>query len=59
MALKVENPDIKVVAKHSVSVTTLNDLGMTHGDITVWVPLGCKEKIMEIKDQPIEILLRT
>ena len=54
VALKAENPDIGVVAKHSMSVTTLNDLGMTHGDITEWVPLDCKEKMIEINGQPMD-----
>ena len=54
VAPKAEHPDIEVVAKHMVSVTTLNDLGMTHGDITEWIPLACKEKIIEINGQPTD-----
>ena len=43
--LQAENPDIVVLAKHAISFDTLNYLAMTHGDITEWVPLDCKEKI--------------
>ena len=43
--LKAENPDIEVLSKHVMSANTLNGLGMTHGDITEWIPLDCKQKI--------------
>jgi hypothetical protein len=41
---RAENPDIEVLVKHAISLNTLNYLRMTHGDITEWVPLDCKEK---------------
>ena len=43
--LKSENPDVVVLAKHAISFDTLSYFAMTHGDITEWVPLDCKEKI--------------
>lgn len=52
--LKAENPDVVVLAKHVISINTLNYLGMTHGDITEWVPLGCKEKIARSDGQPTD-----
>jgi hypothetical protein len=52
--LKAENPDMEVLAKHVMSVNTLNSLGMTHGDITEWVPLDCKQKIARSDGQPTD-----
>jgi hypothetical protein len=53
-ALKAENPDIEVLTKHPMSLSTLNNLGMTHGDITEWVPLDCKQKIARIDRQSMD-----
>jgi len=50
--LEAENPDIEVLAKHALSVNTLNSLGMTPGDITEWIPLDCKQKITRSDSQP-------
>jgi len=52
--LKAENPDIEVLAKHALSVNTLNYLGMTHGDITEWIPLDCKQKVTRSDGQPTD-----
>jgi len=53
-ALEAENPDLQVLTKHSVSHSTLNDLGMAYSEITEWVPLDCKQKIIQIKGRPLD-----
>ena len=42
---RAENPDVEFLAPHIINANTLNNLGITHCDITEWVPLGSKQKI--------------
>jgi hypothetical protein len=59
-ALKAENPDIEVLAKHVMGIRRLDHLGMMHGDITEWTPFDYKQKTIGINGQAtIEILFRT
>jgi hypothetical protein len=51
-ALRAENPDLAVLTKHSMNHVTLADLGMAYGDITEWIPLDCKQKVIRINDLP-------
>ena len=44
-ALRSENPDIEVLARHSVDTTIIAQLGMADGEILEWLPLDCKEQL--------------
>jgi hypothetical protein len=41
--LKAKNPDVELLSRHAISISMLEKLGMTEGDITERVPLDCKQ----------------
>jgi len=45
--VSAENPDIEVLSRQAVDMSTIGRLGMPPGDITEWVPLDCKEKLID------------
>jgi hypothetical protein len=55
---KSENPDVHVLSRHSVGLTTIHMLRMMSGEITEWVPLDCKDKIDRPGVVPIAIEMK-
>ncbi|MGE9009796.1 hypothetical protein ACO2JO_14510 [Leptospira interrogans] len=45
--VSAQNPDVEVLSRHAVEMNTIARLGMPPGDITEWVPLDCKEKLLD------------
>jgi hypothetical protein len=57
-ALRAENPDIEVLSRHAVAMSTIAVLGKTVGDIAEWVPLDCQEELTRTSGVPINIAMK-
>lgn len=44
--VRADNPDVAILSCYPVASATLVQLGMSSGDITEWVPLDCKVRVV-------------